>query len=81
MPRRIYEFVCPSDHLTDAYIDSELRVTNCKVCGQTATRIVSKPMVKLEGVTGDFPSAHSRWESKRNEKIKAEKKYSPTEQV
>tara|TARA_B110000503_G_C7100661_1_gene393620 strand:+ start:476 stop:586 length:111 start_codon:yes stop_codon:yes gene_type:complete len=36
-------------------------------------------MVKLEGVTGDFPSAHAQWESKRNEKIKAEQKYSPTE--
>ncbi len=74
MPRRIYEFVCPSDHLTDAYIDSELRVTNCKVCGQTATRIVSKPMVKLEGVTGSFPGAAMQWERKRNEKMAQERK-------
>ena len=74
MPKRIYEFVCPSDHLTDAYIDSELRVTNCKVCGQPANRIVSTPMVKLEGVTGSFPGAAMQWERKRNEKIAQEKR-------
>jgi hypothetical protein len=31
-------------------------------------------MVKLEGVTGDFPGAAMQWERKRNEKIKAEQK-------
>ena len=81
MPKRIYEFICGDDHISEAYIDSELRTTNCNVCCQPAIRIVSKPMVKLEGVTGDFPGAHAQWERKRNEKIKAEKKYSPTEQV
>jgi hypothetical protein len=32
-------------------------------------------MVKLEGVTGDFPGAAMQWERKRNEKIKAEQKH------
>jgi hypothetical protein len=31
-------------------------------------------MVKLEGVTGDFPGASMQWERKRAEKIKAEQK-------
>ena len=74
MTKRIYEFICADDHLTEAYIDSELRTTKCKVCGNPAIRIVSKPMVKLEGVTGDFPGAAMQWERKRNEKIKAEQK-------
>ena len=74
MPKRIYEFVCGNDHITEAYIDSETRTTNCKVCDQSAIRIVSKPMVILEGVTGDFPGAAMQWERKRNEKIKQEQK-------
>ena len=74
MTKRIYEIICADDHLTAAYIDSESRTTNCKVCGDPAIRIVSKPMVKLEGVTGDFPGAAMQWERKRNERIKAEQK-------
>lgn len=74
MSKRIYEFICANDHITEAYIDSELRTTKCKVCDQAAIRIISRPMVKLEGVTGDFPGAAMQWERKRNEKIKAEQK-------
>jgi len=74
MTKRIYEFVCAEGHITEAYIDSELRTTTCKECDQAAIRIVSRPMVKLEGVTGDFPGAAMQWERKRNEKIKAEQK-------
>ena len=74
MPKRIYEFLCSNDHLTEAYIDAEKRTTECNKCGQPAIRIVSKPMVKLEGVTGDFPGAAMQWERKRNEKMAQERK-------
>ena len=74
MPKRIYEFICGDDHISEDYIDSELRTTNCKVCGQPAIRIISKPMVKLEGVTGSFPGAAMQWERKRNEKMAQERK-------
>lgn len=74
MPKRIFEFVCENDHTTDAYVDAETRTTDCKVCGHPAHRIISRPMVKLEGVTGDFPGAAMQWERKRNEKMKADSK-------
>jgi|TARA_R110000764_G_scaffold217882_1_gene305140 hypothetical protein len=74
MPKRIYEFICGDDHISEAYIDSERRTTDCKVCGQPAIRIISKPMVKLEGVTGSFPGAAMQWERKRNEKMAQERK-------
>ena len=79
MPKRIYEFICGDDHLTEAYIDSELRTTNCKVCGQPAIRIVSKPLFKLVGVTVDFPGAAIQCDRKRNEKMAQEKKKSAAE--
>lgn len=74
MPKRIFEFVCTEGHLTDKLIDSECRTTDCKVCGNPAERIMSTPMVKLEGVTGDFPGAAMQWERKRAQRIAAERK-------
>ena len=74
MAKRIFEFVCKDGHLFDKLVDSELRATPCKICDKTAERIISTPMVKLEGVTGDFPGAAMQWERKRAEKLKAERK-------
>ena len=74
MARRMFEFVCGEGHLFDKLVDSIVRVTHCQICDQPADRIISAPMVKLEGVTGDFPGAAMQWERKRAEKIKAEQK-------
>ena len=74
MAKRIFEFVCTEGHLFDKFVDSECRATDCKECGKEATRIISTPMVKLEGVTGDFPGEAMKWERKRAEKIAAERK-------
>lgn len=76
MPKRIFEFVCTDNHLFDKLVDSETRTTDCKECGKSATRIISTPMVKLEGVTGDFPGAAMQWERKRAEKLAVERKQS-----
>ena len=73
---RVFDFQCPNDHITEAFVNSDTREINCKVCGQTASRLVSTPRVSLEGTTGDFPGAAMQWERKRAEKIKAEQKAS-----
>lgn len=73
---RVFDFQCPNDHITEAFVNSDTREINCSVCGQTATRLVSTPRVSLEGTTGDFPGAAMQWERKRAEKIKAEQKAS-----
>lgn len=74
MPKRIFEFVCEHGHITEAFVDTETRTTDCPECGAPTERIVSRPMVKLEGVTGGFPGAAMQWERKRAEKIKVEQK-------
>jgi len=74
MTKRMFEFCCEHGHITEAYIDSEVRTIVCEVCDEPAERIVSRPMVKLEGVTGDFPGEYMRWERKRAEKLKQEQK-------
>ena len=74
--RRIFEFLCSDNHLSEAYIDDSERTIQCKECGKDARRIVSKPMMKLEGITGDYPTAYDAWERKHAEKLKEERKKS-----
>ena len=74
--RRIFEFLCSDNHISEAYIDDSERIISCKECGKDAHRIVSKPSMKLEGITGDYPTAYDAWERKRSEKLKEERKKS-----
>lgn len=73
MSKRIFEFVCEDGHISEVYIDATIRATYCKECDKLATRIISKPLVKLEGITGAFPGAAMQWERKRNEKMAQER--------
>ena len=74
MPRRIFEFVCKEAHRTEAFVDTECYATPCKECGSESTRVMSAPTMKLEGWSGDFPTAADAWVRKRSEKIAQERK-------
>ena len=75
MARRIYEFVCKeAHHRTESFVDEECHVTPCKECGAEATRVMSAPTMRLEGCTGDFPSAADAWVRKRSQKMAQEQK-------
>jgi predicted nucleic acid-binding Zn ribbon protein len=74
MPRRIFEFVCENAHRTEAFVDTECHATPCKECGAEAKRVMSAPTMRLEGCTGDFPSAADAWVRKRSEKMAQEQK-------
>jgi hypothetical protein len=39
-----------------------------------AIRIISTPMISLEGITGAFPGASDKWVRNRAEKLKQEQK-------
>ena len=73
---RVFDFLCPNDHLSESFVNSEIREINCPVCGQTASRQMSTPRVSLEGTTGAFPGAAMQWERKHAQKLKAEQKAS-----
>lgn len=70
----MFDFVCENSHKTEALVDTEEYTVLCKECGSEATRVVSAPMMKLEGITGSFPSAYDAWERKRAEKLVQERK-------
>lgn len=73
---RVFEFLCPDGHFSEAFVDSSIRLHPCKECNKDAQRVVSTGTVKLEGITGAFPGAYDRWERVRAEKLKQERKQS-----
>lgn len=71
--RRMFEFACSCGQVCEKLVDDTIREINCE-CGLKAERIMSATNFKLEGITGAFPGAYSRWERVRAEKMKEERK-------
>ena len=74
MPKRIFEFRCVKDHVSEKYVDDEVTSVECPHCHNDASRIISSPMFKLEGFTGAFPTAYDAWERKRAEAMRVAQK-------
>jgi hypothetical protein len=45
MPRRIYDFKCTNNHITERYIDAEIREVECLECGEPSQRIISPVLI------------------------------------
>ena len=65
--KRIFEFRCAKDHLTEKLVDDDVRSIECPHCRNEASRIISSPRISLEGITGAFPSACDAWARKHEE--------------
>jgi hypothetical protein len=73
MTRRIYEFVCPDGHVTEKFIDEEVRETDCSACDATATKMISAVQCSLDPISGDWPGATMKWAKNRQDQIKRER--------
>ena len=58
---RIFDFRCTEGHTTEKLTDSQTQEIYCPKCDSVAQRIISPVRSKLEGITGDFPSAADHW--------------------
>ena len=74
MTKRIFEFQCVKGHITEKYVDDSVKIVECLHCRNDASRIISAPMISLEGITGAFPGAADKWVKRRQEKIAQERK-------
>lgn len=76
MARRIFEFICVGEesHLFEKFTDEQNRTVVCPHCGELSNRIVSPVRSQLDGCSGDFPGETIRWEKKRAEKLRQERK-------
>lgn len=60
----IYDFKCTScanikEHIVR--IKDRGNTKECPDCGGTSEYQIGTPQIKLEGISGDFPTAHDRW--------------------
>lgn len=71
--RRMYEFKCSEEHLTERFVDYETTIVDCE-CGKVANRIISSPRISLDGTDPIYVSAYDRWAKRHEEKTKQEVK-------
>ena len=77
--RRIYEFRCEGcGEVYEQYVEESVTQCRCE-CGSSAKRLISIPRIALEGISGDFPTAHDQWVKKREEKLRQERKQNSEE--
>ena len=74
MSRRLFDFKCEEGHLQERLVSYEITELACDVCGKPAKKQLSAPTVQLEPYSGLHPSATSKWEKKRAEKLAQERK-------
>ncbi|CAB4157216.1 hypothetical protein UFOVP678_11 [uncultured Caudovirales phage] len=74
MSRRLYDFQCNENHITEAFVTYEVVEVQCSTCSKPAFRKLSAPRIHLEPFSGIFVSAASKWEKRRAEKLKQEQK-------
>lgn len=74
MARRLYDFICEDGHSQENLVSDEVTKLTCEVCGKEAQRQISAPRINLEPYSGIYPSATSKWERNRAEKMKIERK-------
>ena len=72
--KAMYEFLCEDcDTGAERYNSSDVRVIPCD-CGGSMRRQISLPTILLEGISGDFPSAHDKWARIREDRHRKAKR-------
>ena len=70
----IYEYQCPEHGIFEAITKIEDRDNPCPCpkCGTLSDRIMSATRFKLEGISGDFPTAADKWADMHGKEAKRE---------
>jgi hypothetical protein len=45
MPRSTFDFQCSNNHITERFIDTEIREVECPECGELSKRIISPVLI------------------------------------
>ena len=71
---RMYDFVCVCGQRMERLTGYETVEVPCGDCGGVALKAISAPKFKLEGWSGNFPSAANQFDRIHREKLKAEQR-------
>ena len=58
--KRFFDFKCPNGHVTEHYIETDVKEIQCDVCEENAKRIISAVRCHLPPNSG-FPGRDMRW--------------------
>ena len=73
--RVLNDFRCSQGHFSEYFVDNNASSVDCLECGSLATKVRSVPNFQLPGNdAAGFPTAHAKWEKKREQKIAQELK-------
>lgn len=75
--KRMYDFFCSDcGEMFEKLVSTNTHKIECE-CGAMAKRQVSMPRIKLDGTSGDFPTAYDHWANVReqNRKVKGKKSW------
>ena len=73
MSRRMYDFQCEEEHITEGYVAYETTTISCS-CGKVANRIISPVRVSLDGPDPTYVAAYDKWAKRHEDKQKQEAK-------
>jgi putative FmdB family regulatory protein len=66
----LYDFKCQCGNEFEGLVKMSDKTHQCERCGSEAIRLISTPNIRLEGTTGDFPTANARWTRIHEEEAK-----------
>jgi len=72
MPKKIYDFRCSDNHITEMLVESDTTLIRCKECGLEAKRIISPVMSMLDPLSGHFPDATANWAKHHEQQARTE---------
>lgn len=59
--RRLYDYKCSDGHVSEHFVEDDVREVECAECGNPASRIITPINFHLEGWSGHFPTAKDKW--------------------
>lgn len=72
--RVMFDFRCKQGHVTERLASERVESIRCPQCGRLSVRLLAAPRSKLDGISGDFPSASDQWEKRRESHMRKEKR-------
>ena len=73
MSKLLFDFRCANGHVHEELVPSTWLSVPCE-CGLPANRIISPVRSRLDGISGDFPTASDQWEKRRESHMKQERR-------
>lgn len=70
MTRRMFEFKCPEDHITERLVQDHEHTVLCMTCNREANRILSAPHISVRMGVDTTSAQANRWAKMHRDEAK-----------